>query len=498
MKIRVLLLILLCISLNAMEQPRPKRLAEEPVEELQGESKTQRGQPGMEPETTRVSSHGAQVTVPTLFGVPATIRNQIFGYLTSAKGATKQIQLINAAQNIRNYLAALNSNQRFRGVLNNKELTDQIIRELAKRYTNNNLVVAAQALATDAASKWVAQEILRNEEILDDWKKAVLTAVKETSDIGAFRFLTHNLAPNNKRLIRELEDARFKTLLFGAVDNNNLELVKELLKAGVHPNNPTDVVWKDGVLIGNLMSLAASKNVEILKALAAAGGDLNWRTSKESNLLSFAGNGQVASYLIQKGLSINDPNQDGFTPLYYAILDGNDDVAKVLLDAGADPNDKESTAGATPLHFAVEKDNATIINHLLAKGADIEAIDEDEDTPLMRAAKEYKLNAAEALLKKGANAQKNIKDLPMFFYALFVPFEQRMENSDPYALVKLFITTQQSAINPTMPPIDLNARTFDDNKTKTFLGYIKSIISKLPEKGLDNFIQFLIEHGAKE
>lgn len=362
MKLKIIVLIFVSFTLMAMQQPRGKRAAEEPIEQLQGEPKTQRDEPGMEVETISVSP-GTQVTAAMLAGVPQTVRDQIFSYLLSAQGATNQIQLINATQNIRNYLMALNSDRRFRGILDNPTLADQIIKELAKRYTNNNLVLAAQALATDAASKWVAQNIIRNENILKDWRKAILTAVKELNDISAFRFLTDNISKDNQNLITAIADIDGHSLLFNAVKN----------------------------------------------------------------------------------------------------------------------------------------DNAAIIYDLIAKRANIESI----DAPLILAVKEYKLKAAQALLEKGANVNKYIKDptletgpIKLFDYALYRPYAKRMENEDPYALVKLFITTQLSGINPSLRT-DINARIFDNN-TKTLLGHIKSIAWALQQKGLDNFIQFLIEHGAKE
>jgi ankyrin repeat protein len=51
------------------------------------------------------------------------------------------------------------------------------------------------------------------------------------------------------------------------------------------------------------------------------------------------------------------------------------------IDSGADVNTKDNE-GNTPLHFAVNSDSAEVVKELLDSGADIEATNEKGETPL--------------------------------------------------------------------------------------------------------------------
>ena len=64
----------------------------------------------------------------------------------------------------------------------------------------------------------------------------------------------------------------------------------------------------------------------------------------------------------------------GATPLHYAAENGHVEIARLLLQNGADVNAKNNY-GSTPLHWAAEQDNVDILHLLVENGADLEAQD---------------------------------------------------------------------------------------------------------------------------
>lgn len=65
---------------------------------------------------------------------------------------------------------------------------------------------------------------------------------------------------------------------------------------------------------------------------------------------------------------VNQLDEYGFTPLIEAAIADNQDIAKMLIDYGADVNLQDMTGG-TALHWAVENNNISLSQVLLEKGA---------------------------------------------------------------------------------------------------------------------------------
>jgi ankyrin repeat protein len=71
----------------------------------------------------------------------------------------------------------------------------------------------------------------------------------------------------------------------------------------------------------------------------------------------------------------------GQTPLHYASEFDKIEIAKLLLEAGADLEAKDKD-GLTPLHLASQWNHIQIAKLLIERGADVEAEDEYRQTPL--------------------------------------------------------------------------------------------------------------------
>lgn len=74
--------------------------------------------------------------------------------------------------------------------------------------------------------------------------------------------------------------------------------------------------------------------------------------------------------LLNQGEPVDKLNMGGFTPLMYGL--GHRDMAKLLLERGANPNFRTSQ-GVTPLHLAVDVGSVDGVRALLEAGADPES-----------------------------------------------------------------------------------------------------------------------------
>ena len=97
------------------------------------------------------------------------------------------------------------------------------------------------------------------------------------------------------------------------------------------------------------------------------------------------GAADVVDYLIKSGLDVNIKyGFNGKTPLLQSAIHGQYNVAKTLIDNGADVN-KVDDDGESPLMFAVIVESIPIINLLIKSGANINHQDKNGLTALHKA-----------------------------------------------------------------------------------------------------------------
>ncbi len=97
---------------------------------------------------------------------------------------------------------------------------------------------------------------------------------------------------------------------------------------------------------------------------------------------AFFGGPEVTSFLVTRGSQV-DAHGTGWmtgTPLHSAASSDHVDVARVLLDAGASPDERQS-GGWTPLHAAAHNGSAAMVALLLEAGADPSLTNDDGRTP---------------------------------------------------------------------------------------------------------------------
>jgi cytochrome c len=92
------------------------------------------------------------------------------------------------------------------------------------------------------------------------------------------------------------------------------------------------------------------------------------------------GNLDLAKLLIDRGADVNLPVSWQRTPLYAATNGGYADIVKLLLENGADPN--HLAKAQTPLHMAAENGCLQCVIHLVDAGADVNALTSDGNPPI--------------------------------------------------------------------------------------------------------------------
>lgn len=134
----------------------------------------------------------------------------------------------------------------------------------------------------------------------------------------------------------------------------------------------------------------------------------------------------VVRMLLQLGANPSLVGTDGNTPLHDACLKGQVEIAKLLIEKGAEVGAR-SKAGTLPLHDAAMAGNASIIALLLRNGAALNATTEATgETALHLAAAWGRVGALKTLLEAGANLE--IRDSKMR-----TPLEAAVANSQAEA-----------------------------------------------------------------
>ncbi len=104
----------------------------------------------------------------------------------------------------------------------------------------------------------------------------------------------------------------------------------------------------------------------------------------------------------------NDPNEldeQGRTGLQIAAINGNLQIAAILIKASAHL-DLKDRLGNTALHYAADRNQVDMAQLLLDVGAAVDPENRSGMTPLMIAASRGNIAIVQALLGKGANARK--------------------------------------------------------------------------------------------
>lgn len=209
------------------------------------------------------------------------------------------------------------------------------------------------------------------------------------------RFLARGSAVNER-------DPAGRTALYFAVDGRQEHALERLLAAGGDPNLPDDAGKTP-------LALALERrDMRFAERLLQAGANPDGvPETQETPLMEAVRRGDMRAVLrlIRAGANLEATDRWGHTPLFFVNGQTAAKLLPVLIDAGADPNQR-TLDGDTFRHRALRMGDERLWRALSAPDDEAEAIElkgRTGDTPLIAAAEGGNPNLVRRLLKLGAN-----------------------------------------------------------------------------------------------
>lgn len=107
--------------------------------------------------------------------------------------------------------------------------------------------------------------------------------------------------------------------------------------------------------------------------------------------------------LIGAKVEIDKRDQHGMTALMYAAKNGEPDILKMLLDAGADLEAEHEASQESLLFMAAKNRHYNVVKQLIDLGREVEVVNVKQETPLWNAIKMDQFDLARLLLQFGGN-----------------------------------------------------------------------------------------------
>jgi len=186
-----------------------------------------------------------------------------------------------------------------------------------------------------------------------------------------------------------------------AATQGDVAKVKDMLRA-----EPSLAQSKDQNGVSVILKATYYGKRDVVEALLASGIELN--------LFEAAATGQtdrVKALIAEDASLVSAYSPDGFTALSLSAFFGHAETVSALLAAGAPVNAaSRETMKLTPLASAMAVERNDIARSLIDRGADVNAKGENDVTPLHTAAARGNLESAKLLLEHGADINAMTKD----------------------------------------------------------------------------------------
>jgi ankyrin repeat protein len=169
-----------------------------------------------------------------------------------------------------------------------------------------------------------------------------------------------------------------------------------------------DICHTFGVTVGgDLMQLESYIDMRFIKIQSELADLMIASNDGPMRLVSATKNGHedIARLLLDCGVEPNTADNRGKVPLHIAIKNGHEGITRLLLNRGADFNVADNN-GSTSLNKAAKHNFEGVARLLLDRGVDLHAADSYGRTPLHRAAEKGHEGMARLLLDSGADLNR--------------------------------------------------------------------------------------------
>jgi ankyrin repeat protein len=227
------------------------------------------------------------------------------------------------------------------------------------------------------------------------------------------------------------EHGRISCEVLCAICNSNLPgskilvLLDDLMKQGAMLSNEWETPLHRICRVGYLS--VVERLLEAGIPVRARSRDTGSEPILDAVSLNQGKNLPLIQFLIDRGADVNAADAKGVTALHRAVLSCDRRVVQTLLDHGANPSPTTREGRDTPLHHAANEAGMSsyykrllghegasdIVRMLLEKGAEPDAINQEGDTPLLKATTPYvHVDTLRLLLNRGASV--NVVNLEGF------------------------------------------------------------------------------------
>jgi uncharacterized protein len=163
------------------------------------------------------------------------------------------------------------------------------------------------------------------------------------------------------------------------------------------------------------IAISVGLSAALLRAEGASAG------LAESPIADAAARGdrEAVIALLKKAADVNAAQGDGMTALHWAAMNGDAELAEMLIVAGANVRATTRLGSYTPLYLASQQGHGPVIQALIAAGADVKAGTPNGTTPLMVAAASGEIDAVRILIENGSdvNAKDGVRAQTPLMYA---------------------------------------------------------------------------------